>query len=129
MTNVRVVSSDPSYESGRTNDLTMTPAGRLKVDATGASSAPGAASSTTTSVPSSATVVPILASNAARKGATVHNDSSAVLTLKLGSGASASSYTTKLAAGAYYEVPFGYTGIITGLWASANGNAVVTELA
>ena len=32
-------------------------------------------------------------------------------------------------AGAYYEIPFGYTGIITGIWASVTGGLNVTELA
>jgi hypothetical protein len=33
-----------------------------------------------------------------------------------------------MVADAYYEVPFGYTGRIDGIWASANGNARVTEM-
>ena len=87
---------------------------------------------TPTQVASSASAVTILAANAARAGATIVNDSTAILYLILSSTTPTSSvYTVALAAkgtvGAYYEVPFGYTGIIKGIWASANGNAVVTE--
>jgi hypothetical protein len=32
------------------------------------------------------------------------------------------------AANGYYEVPFGYVGAIDGIWASANGNARITEI-
>jgi hypothetical protein len=86
--------------------------------------------STTTvaQVASSATVVTLLAANTARMGATIFNQSTSVCYVKLGSGASATSYTVRMSANAYYEVPFGYTGIITGIWAAVNGNAYVTEL-
>lgn len=79
-------------------------------------------------VASSASNVTILASNANRLGATIYNDSSAILYLKLGSTASTTSFTIKMQAESYYEVPFNYTGIIEGLWASATGNARITEL-
>jgi hypothetical protein len=59
---------------------------------------------------------------------TVWNDSTAVLYLKYGTGASASSYTVQLAAGAYYEFPQPvYGGAVNGFWASANGNARLTS--
>lgn len=86
-----------------------------------------------TSVAASATSTTVLASNASRKGATITNDSSAVLYLKLGATASTTSYTVTLVGSAaapfaYYEVPFGYIGVIDGIWASATGNARVTEI-
>jgi hypothetical protein len=85
--------------------------------------------SSVTSVASSATTVSLLASNTARKMATFYNDSTAILYLKLGATASTSSYTLQIAAGGYYELPFPcYTGAIDGIWASANGNARITEL-
>lgn len=92
------------------------------------------ATPTQTSVASSATNVTVVASNANRLGATITNESTQNLYLKLGATASATSYTVLLpgaaaAPYAYYEIPFGYTGIVDGLWASANGNARVTELA
>jgi hypothetical protein len=89
---------------------------------------PRSATPTQASVASSATNVTLLASNANRLGATVYNDSTAILYLKLGATASTSSYTIQLLAGDYYEAPFGYTGQIDGIWASANGNARITEL-
>jgi hypothetical protein len=70
----------------------------------------------------------ILAANAARFGASVYNESTAVLFLLLGAGTeSATVYTLQMAAGSYYETPFGFTGIIKGHWAAANGSARVVE--
>lgn len=88
-----------------------------------------AATGVQTSVASLASSVSVLASNVARKGATVFNDSTAILYLLLVTGGTASTtaYTVQLVAGAYYEVPFGYTGALIGIWAAANGNARVTE--
>lgn len=89
------------------------------------------ATATLSNVASSASSVTILASNASRKGAMVYNDSTQVLYLKMGATASSSSYTVLIPAAGYYELPaaqYLYTGILDGIWASANGNARVTEL-
>lgn len=111
--------------------------GRLKVegiltDANGNIIPVGPTSATTaavTSVPDSATSVTLLASNAARAGATIQNDSTEILYVKLGTTASLTDYTVKMVAAAYYEVPFGYTGRIDGIWANnSTGAALVTEL-
>ena len=86
---------------------------------------------TASPVADSATSTTILASNANRLGATVFNDSSSTLYLLLGSGAaSTTNYTVQLAQNDYYEVPCGYTGQLTGIWATDpnNGAARVTEL-
>lgn len=83
---------------------------------------------TLSNVSASASSVTVLAANSARDGATIWNDSSAILYLKLGATASATSCTVKMVADAYYEVPYGYTGIIDGIWASATGSARVTEI-
>ncbi len=84
---------------------------------------------TQTSVTSSATNVTVLAANANRLGATVHNDSTQVVYLLLGSGtASSTNFTVKMASGGYYEIPFLFSGAIKGIWASANGFARVTEI-
>lgn len=85
------------------------------------------------SVASSATSVTLLASNANRLGATIYNDSTAILRVKLGASASSSSFDVALGAvssgiGGYFEVPYQYTGIIDGIWDSANGNARILEL-
>lgn len=71
----------------------------------------------------------ILASNANRKGATIFNDSTVILYLLLSNAVSTNAlYTLQILSNGYYEVPFGYTGVIKGLWASATGSARVTEL-
>ncbi len=106
------------------------------VDGTGAQitafgGATPATTATTSAVADNAASTTILASNANRLGASVFNDSSAALYLLLGSGtASATNYTCRVASGGYYEVPFGYTGQINGIWASDpnDGAARVTEL-
>jgi hypothetical protein len=90
--------------------------------------------STVTRLGASLSAITLLASNTARIGACIMNDSSAVLYLKLGAAASTSSWTARLGAndangnGGYYEVPFGYSGIITGLWSALAGACAVTEL-
>lgn len=80
-------------------------------------------------VASSASNTTLIASNSARKGFTIHNDSTAILYVKFGAMASATSFHVKMAAGDYYESPAGvnYTGIVDGIWASANGNARIGE--
>ena len=88
----------------------------------------GSATATLSNVSASASSVTVLASNTSRLGATIQNDSTAICYLKFGSTASTTSYTVQLPPGAYYEVPYRYNGIITGIWASANGSARVTEL-
>jgi hypothetical protein len=49
------------------------------------------------------------------------------LYLELGATAGASAFTARLGAGGYYEVPFTYTGAISGIWDAANGSALVRE--
>jgi hypothetical protein len=83
---------------------------------------------TTSTVAGSASSVQLLNNNGGRKGATIYNDSTALLYVKLGTTASTSDFTVKMQADQYYEVPFGYTGKIDGIWASATGNARLTEL-
>lgn len=82
----------------------------------------------THSVASSATNTTLLSSNSARLGATVYNDSSAILYLKLGATATTSDFTIKVFPLSYYEVPFGFTGRVDGFWASVNGFARIGEL-
>lgn len=86
------------------------------------------------SVPASSSVsaavadTQLLAPNLKRLGAAVFNDSIATLYLKLGSGASTTSFTVALGRYEYYEVPFGFTGRVNGYWSAATGSARVTEL-
>jgi hypothetical protein len=81
---------------------------------------------TTATITTSATV---LALNASRKGATIFNESGDPLYVMLGASASVTVYAVQIAVGGYYEVPFGYTGIITGIAKSGNSTvARVVEL-
>ena len=84
---------------------------------------------TLSSVDSGIASVTILAANTARKGAVIVNTDANVLYLDLSGGtASATSYSYPVAADGYFEVPFGYTGLITGIWAAdGTGAAKVTE--
>jgi hypothetical protein len=84
--------------------------------------------STTSTVAGNAGSVTLLAANGARKGATIYNDSTATLYVKLGITASTSDFTVKMLPDQYYEVPFGYVSRIDGIWSSATGNARMTEL-
>lgn len=91
----------------------------------------GNTSSTTaveTSVAASVTNVTLLSANSSRLGATLFNDSAADCYVKLGTTASSSSYTVKMAAQSFFEVPFNYTGRIDGIWTSATGAMYITEL-
>lgn len=83
---------------------------------------------TNSSVNASVTSVSVLASNTSRKGATIFNDSTSFGYFSLTTTASLTSYTVKIAPSGYYEVPFGYTGVISGIWVTATGAARVTEL-
>lgn len=85
------------------------------------------ATCTPTSVAGSATSVTLLASNASRKGFSIYNDSTAVLKVAFAASASATAFNILLQPNAYYENNVLYTGIITGIWASATGNARVGE--
>lgn len=87
-----------------------------------------ASASTSASVAGSTTNVTLLALNASRLGATIFNDSTADLYVKLGSTATLTDFTCRLSPNAYYEVPYGYTGRIDGIWSSATGSARVTEV-
>jgi hypothetical protein len=79
-------------------------------------------------VASSATSVTLLAASIARLGASIYNDSTAVLYISFdGAAVIATNFSIQVASEGYVEVPFGYTGTIHGIWASANGQAFVTE--
>lgn len=86
--------------------------------------------STNSNVAGTATSTTLSAASSARIGATVYNDSSAILYVLLENGgtASATAFTVKMQPEAYFEVPFGYTGDIIGVWASATGAARISEL-
>jgi hypothetical protein len=85
---------------------------------------------TRSDVATNAASTTILAANASRRGASIFNDagSSRILYIKMGTTASTTDFTAKLFVGDYFEVPFGYTGKIDGIWSGAGtGAARVTE--
>jgi hypothetical protein len=83
---------------------------------------------TTSSVQASVSSVSLLPANSIRLGATIYNDSSGFLFVKLGAGASTGDFNIKLFPFGYYEVPFSYTGQIDGVWNTNIGFARIGEL-
>ena len=70
----------------------------------------------------------IATASTSRLGCTIFNSGPGNLHVLLGTAtASTSVFTARLSAGDYYEVPFNYTGLIGGIFATA-GTAEVTEL-
>jgi hypothetical protein len=70
----------------------------------------------------------IATASTGRLGCTIFNSGPGTLHVLLGTAtASTSVFTARLSAGDYYEVPFNYTGLIGGIFATA-GTAEVTEL-
>jgi hypothetical protein len=70
----------------------------------------------------------IATASTGRLGCTIFNSGPGNLHVLLGTGtASTSVFTVRLSTGDYYEVPFNYTGLIGGIFATA-GTAEVTQL-
>lgn len=88
------------------------------------------ASAAVSSSSASTSSAELLAANADREGAMVYNDSNRPLFIKLGGAASTSSFSVKVGAMGYFEVPSGFTGAVHGVWgdADASGAARMTEL-
>ena len=88
----------------------------------------GSATAVRTSVAGTTTSgTTILAANATRLGAIIYNNSNQTLFLAFGSGATTTDFSISMTKESVTEIPFNYTGIITGVWPSANGRARVTE--
>jgi len=117
-----------ALQGASTGSLTLDPQGRLN---TAPIRTAGAA---VTRVAASVSATTLLASDTTRTGAVVVNESTSNLRIKLGTGASATSYTYLLpgSSGAPYATwemsNFIYTGAITGIWDVATGNAQITEV-
>lgn len=81
-------------------------------------------------VSASASAVVLSSANFHRGGVIVHNDSTVILYLKFGTGASVTDFTHRLLPQASFEHRQGrvYRGVVTGVWESATGAAQVTEL-
>lgn len=80
----------------------------------------------TSIVAASSTSVSLLPARANRKGAVVINNSTAPLYLELGAVATTDSVLV-LYRGGYYEVPYGYSEAIAGVWGAAVGTATIKE--
>jgi hypothetical protein len=108
----------------------ITDANPLPVSGTVAlSSGATPATGTKSSVNSGIASVTILLANTSRKGASITNtDANALYIDASGGTASATSYSYKVLTDGVVEIPFGYTGLITGIWAADGaGGAVVVE--
>lgn len=93
-------------------------------------SPPSVSSATLTSVVNAITTTVLLASNAARKGASFYNDSVTNCDIAFAATASLTAFTLKLTAGSSYIMdnkPL-YTGAVAGICDSATGSIRVTEL-
>lgn len=87
--------------------------------------APKATSAPTTSVASSATSVTLLALNASRKWASFRNDSTSVAYIAKSATATTSSvYLLQPQGYLYFD---DYTGVVSAIWASANGFMRIEE--
>lgn len=134
LTDTELRASPVVVDLGANNDVTVSGTVTANLSATDnavldtiASNTGKGSSATLADVAGSATSVTLLASNASRIEATITNDSTADLYVKLGATASTTSYTVKLGQDESY-VTDKYTGVIDGIWSSATGNARVTEI-
>ena len=87
-------------------------------------------SSIITSATAAITSTTVLPANTNRKAAYFYNDSTAILYLAFAATASITAYTVQIGINGYYEMPVPtlYTGLITGIWSTANGAVRITEL-
>lgn len=87
------------------------------------------ASAALSQVAASITSVVIVADNAARRQVVVVNDSASDLFLAFAATATVSAYTVLLPRNSQWgSVLDGYTGVVSGIWSTAIGNAAVTEI-
>lgn len=87
------------------------------------------ASAALSSVAASVTSVSVLASNAARKGFVLVNDSASIAYVAFAASATTTAFTYLLRANSVVESPnWVYTGAISAIWVSAVGSLRVTEL-
>lgn len=86
------------------------------------------ARATQTSVASATSSTTLIAANGARKGLIIANTSTAVLYILFGGGTATATtaHSVQMAANTSYSIE-GFTGAVTGIWASVNGQANITE--
>lgn len=75
----------------------------------------------------STTNVLLVSSSYSRKGLTIWNNSSSNLYIDYASDVSASYFAIKILPNGSYELPYGYTGEIHGIWDAATGQAFIRE--
>lgn len=80
-----------------------------------------------TSVSNSLTTQVLLASNSARRGFIIFNDSLAIVFVAFAATASTTAFSVKLQPGSEYEPGIDYTGVISGIASAAVGACRVTE--
>ncbi len=100
--------------------------GRIPVD-----TEPHPNTSVRTTVAMTTATSTLLAANANRKGAVIYHEGAGILYIALGPSATITNYTRQLTAVSgdrMYEIPFGWTGIITATRDSGTSNARITEL-
>jgi hypothetical protein len=116
-----------AWTSGTAN-VRISPGGMVAVPVVSVGNT-GGATGGTSSVTGAATATTLKAANNARRGLTLFNDSASSCFVLLGAGTVSSTvFTVKMAPGAYYEVPFGFTGPVSGNWVTATGSMRVTEM-
>ena len=128
------LASTPASGSALSIQDHSTPTNFLKINANGSAQVQPlsitASTATLSNVTSTISSTTLLAANANRLGAFIYNDSTAILYVAYAGTATTTAYTTQVPSQALFELPTSpdYTGIITGVWAAANGAARVTEL-
>lgn len=134
-----VVGGVELVDAAGTNKAAISAAGAIKVDNSGVTQPVSgtvtansgvSATSTLSNVPAVTASTSILASNSSRKAMYLYNDSSSAMYLKFGTTASTTSFTVKVPAANFFEMPTVpiYTGALTAVWDTATGNARITEL-
>ena len=69
----------------------------------------------------------LVGANAFRKGLTLWNNSNGSVLVELGAAPTATSFSFRLAPEGYYELPYGFTGQLQGLWLEAGGSGVLVR--
>lgn len=108
--------------AGNVTTLATDATGHILVTSTGSSA------STLTSPNVTNVQTAVLAANLLRKGGTIENEGPDIVYLAFNNVVSLSVYTVQVASGGYYEIPYGYTGVIVGICPTSTGQLRVTEL-
>lgn len=88
---------------------------------------PTSSSVTPTPVTAATASTSLLSANVNRKGASIWNGGTGTLYVEYGATASTAAYAFKLDPNGYGEIPFGYTGAVSGIWSATGGSALVRE--